>query len=103
MPTDHTFLFRKVFLSETTFTDYFKSRVETFLAHRPSKPHVRWGFVEDKDWKMPEHIDYQRAQTAMEVMGKSNLIPYGGSQTYRQMCRWVPASLLHLHSKTPPG
>jgi hypothetical protein len=74
-------------LSEDQFTPWFQDHIIDFLSKRPSKPKATFGLVSKEDWDIPAHIDMVKAKERWDRMGKSGRIPYGGSKSYRQMCR----------------
>jgi alpha 1,2-mannosyltransferase len=76
----------QIFLSEEPFTPWFKDHVNDFLSKRPTKPKASFGLVPKEDWGIPAHIDMLKAKENWRKMG-SGRIPYGGSKSYRQMCR----------------
>ena len=46
-----------------------------------------YGRVPPQHWSYPPHIDRGRAAAAREAA--AGRMPYGGSESYRHMCRWV--------------
>ncbi|EST07769.1 Glycosyl transferase, family 15 [Kalmanozyma brasiliensis GHG001] len=71
-----------VFLNEKPFSANFKLRVE-----RAVSSSVEFGLVPPEMWDIPPHIDLVKAQKSWDRAKKSGM-PYGGSQSYRQMCRF---------------
>lgn len=71
-----------VFLNEVPFSDAFKLRIQ-----RAVSSSVEFGVIPPEVWDIPEHINMTRAQRAWEKARKGGM-PYGGSQSYRQMCRF---------------
>ncbi|UZJ55179.1 hypothetical protein CBS101457_004499 [Exobasidium rhododendri] len=78
-----------IFLSEIPFTPWFQNHVNDFLSKRPSKPKARFGLVSKEDWDVPAHIDMVKAKERWRRMSLSGRVPYGGSKSYRQMCRYM--------------
>lgn len=76
------FQYPYVFLNDKPFTENFKKYVSQ-LTDAP----VEFGIVPPEHWKQPEWIDEQKATAAREDMMRNNVI-YGGSITYRNMCRF---------------
>ncbi|PWN33815.1 nucleotide-diphospho-sugar transferase, partial [Meira miltonrushii] len=79
--------YKYIFLSEKPFTPFFKNRMAAFLQDFPSPPEVEYGLVPKEDWDIPSHINMTKAQERWNRMSKTR-IPYGGSKSYRQMCRF---------------
>ncbi|KAH8105096.1 glycosyltransferase family 15 protein [Cristinia sonorae] len=70
------------FLNEEEFSDEFKQRVSNVV----SGP-VSFGLIPHDHWFQPDSIDEAKATAAREKMQKDNII-YGGSVSYRNMCRF---------------
>jgi alpha 1,2-mannosyltransferase len=83
-----------VFLSEVPFTDWFKEHVNNFLIGAPSRPKVHYGLVDKATWDIPAHIDVAKAKERWAKMQKTG-VPYAGSQSYRQMCRYYSGPIFH--------
>ncbi|KAI0067471.1 glycosyltransferase family 15 protein [Artomyces pyxidatus] len=71
-----------VFLNEEPFTDEFKRRVQVLT----SAP-VSFGLIPPDMWYQPSWIDEEKATAARLKMEEDNII-YGGSLSYRNMCRF---------------
>ncbi|KAJ7155949.1 glycosyltransferase family 15 protein [Mycena crocata] len=71
-----------VFLNEEPFSDGFKKRVSALTDGK-----VQFGLIPHDHWYQPSWIDETRATAAREEMVKNNVI-YGGSVSYRNMCRF---------------
>ncbi|TKY87224.1 hypothetical protein EX895_003901 [Sporisorium graminicola] len=71
-----------VFLNDKPFSDTFKLRIS-----RAVSSSVEFGLVPPEMWDIPPSIDLVKAQKSWDKMGKSGT-PYGGSKSYRQMCRF---------------
>ncbi|GAK63672.1 glycosyltransferase family 15 protein [Moesziomyces antarcticus] len=71
-----------VFLNDKPFSDNFKLRIT-----RAVSSSVEFGQVPPEMWDIPPEIDMVRARKAWD-RAASRGMPYGGSQSYRQMCRF---------------
>ncbi|OSX62706.1 glycosyltransferase family 15 protein [Postia placenta MAD-698-R-SB12] len=71
-----------VFLNDDDFSDDFKTRISNVV----SGP-VSFGRVPREHWVQPASIDEDRARAGREKMEKDGII-YGGSLSYRNMCRF---------------
>ncbi|KAF9032408.1 glycosyltransferase family 15 protein [Panaeolus papilionaceus] len=71
-----------VFLNEEPFTDEFKKRVSVL-----SSAKMEFGLIPKEHWFQPDWIDEKKAQAGREKMVEKNII-YGGSVSYRNMCRF---------------
>ncbi|THH26879.1 hypothetical protein EUX98_g7307 [Antrodiella citrinella] len=71
-----------VFLNEEPFSDEFKRRISNVISGQ-----VSFGQIPHDHWYQPESIDEPKASAAREQMVKDNII-YGGSVSYRNMCRF---------------
>lgn len=79
---NHKFKYPWVFLNEQPFSDEFKTRVSNVV----SGP-VDFGLIPDDHWLQPDWIDEMKATAARNKMVQDNII-YGGSVSYRNMCRF---------------
>ena len=70
------------FLNEEPFSDEFKTRVSNVI----SGP-VEFGLIPHDHWFQPEWIDEAKATAGRDKMVQDNII-YGGSVSYRNMCRF---------------
>lgn len=71
-----------VFLNEVPFTNDFKKRVSVL-----SKASMEFGMIPRDHWFQPKWIDETKARKSRNMMTKQRVI-YGGSVTYRNMCRY---------------
>ncbi|KII84909.1 glycosyltransferase family 15 protein [Plicaturopsis crispa FD-325 SS-3] len=71
-----------VFLNEEPFTDEFKKRVSVL-----TKAPIEFGLIPKEHWEQPSFIDVDRATESRKKMEQDNII-YGGSLSYRNMCRF---------------
>ncbi|KIP04630.1 glycosyltransferase family 15 protein [Phlebiopsis gigantea 11061_1 CR5-6] len=70
------------FLNEEPFSDEFKTRVSNVI----SGP-VEFGLIPREHWYQPEWVDEAKATAGRDKMVQDNII-YGGSVSYRNMCRF---------------
>lgn len=71
-----------VFLNDKPFSENFKLRIT-----RAVSSSVEFGLVPPEMWDIPSHIDLEKAKKSW-AKAKTSGMPYGGSQSYRQMCRF---------------
>ncbi|KAI0824385.1 glycosyltransferase family 15 protein [Trametes gibbosa] len=71
-----------VFLNEEPFSDEFKTRVSNVI-----NGEVTFGQIEHDHWFQPDWIDEEKATAGRDKMVQDNII-YGGSKSYRNMCRF---------------
>ncbi|PWZ00450.1 glycosyl transferase [Testicularia cyperi] len=71
-----------VFLNEVPFSDAFKLRIQRAVSGT-----AEFGLIPPEMWNIPPHIDIERAHKAWKK-AKSQGMPYGGSASYRMMCRF---------------
>ncbi|KAH9930442.1 glycosyltransferase family 15 protein [Epithele typhae] len=69
------------FMNEEPFTDDFKTRMRNIIYGE-----VTFLQVPRDHWFQPDRIDEEKAQAHRQQMEKDN-VPYGGSLSYRNMCR----------------
>ncbi|KXN83452.1 Glycolipid 2-alpha-mannosyltransferase 2 [Leucoagaricus sp. SymC.cos] len=79
---NRNFNYPYVLLNDVPFDDKFKNGVR---AATNSK--VEFGVISPEHWNQPEWIDEQRATAAREKMVEAG-VKYGGSVSYRNMCRF---------------
>ncbi|KAI0048474.1 glycosyltransferase family 15 protein [Auriscalpium vulgare] len=79
---NRNFQYPWVFLNDEPFDDNFKKRVSV-LTTAP----VSFGVIPKDMWHQPPWIDEERASAARQKMVDDNII-YGGSLSYRNMCRF---------------
>lgn len=78
-----------VFLNDEPFTDEFKRRVSVLIRSK-----VEFGQVPKEHWAQPDWIDEEKATAEREKMVEENVI-YGGSVSYRNMCRFNSGFFFH--------
>lgn len=71
-----------VFLNEEPFTDEFKTRLSVL-----SSAKMEFGLIPRDHWFQPDSIDEAKAKASRDKMVEKNII-YGGSVSYRNMCRF---------------
>jgi len=71
-----------VLLNEEEFTEDFKTRIQVL-----TDAVVEFGVIPHDDWYQPDWIDEEKATAGREQMMSEGLI-YGGSVSYRNMCRF---------------
>ncbi|KAI0643423.1 glycosyltransferase family 15 protein [Trametes meyenii] len=71
-----------VFLNEEPFSDEFKTRISNVI-----NGEVTFGQIPREHWYQPDWIDEEKAKAGREKMVQDNII-YGGSLSYRNMCRF---------------
>ncbi|KAI0324225.1 glycosyltransferase family 15 protein [Cubamyces sp. BRFM 1775] len=71
-----------VFLNEEPFSDEFKTRVSNVI-----NGEVIFGQVPQDHWYPPDWVDEEKAKAGRDKLVENN-IPYGGSVSYRNMCRF---------------
>ncbi|KAJ2881846.1 hypothetical protein H4R27_003822 [Coemansia aciculifera] len=71
-----------LFLNDEPFTDEF---MQTIAASTTSN--VTFALIPQDHWSVPEFVDESRALAARQQMAANNVI-YGGSLSYRHMCRF---------------
>ncbi|KAF8797772.1 glycosyltransferase family 15 protein [Phlegmacium glaucopus] len=76
------FQYPYVFLNEEPFTDDFKRRLSVL-----SSAKMEFGVIPREHWFQPESIDEIKATASRNKMMEQNII-YGGSVSYRNMCRF---------------
>ncbi|PVF94299.1 putative mannosyltransferase [Serendipita vermifera] len=79
---NHQYHYPYVFLNEEPFTDEFKRWTSTVVSSK-----VQYGHIPPEHWYQPDDIDEARAAASREDMVKNRVI-YGGSVSYRNMCRF---------------
>ncbi|EGV64204.1 hypothetical protein PSN45_003666 [Yamadazyma tenuis] len=72
-----------VFLNDEPFTQLFMESVTAFV---PAS-RVRFGVVPRDHWSYPDWVDVKKAAAVRQAMEKANIV-YGGSESYRHMCRF---------------
>ncbi|KDE03062.1 hypothetical protein MVLG_06423 [Microbotryum lychnidis-dioicae p1A1 Lamole] len=83
---NHKYGYPWIFLNNEPFTEEFKERTSQFTSGECS-----YGLIDPSEWptgnSMPENINVTLATERISAMGQKP-IPYGGSITYRKMCRY---------------
>lgn len=72
-----------IFLNDDSFTDNFKSTVSKL-----TNANVTFGEIDHNMWGYPAYINQTFAAERREIM-KEQGVPYGGSESYRHMCRYM--------------
>jgi len=76
------FQYPYVFLNDEPFTDAFKTRLSVLTAAK-----MEFGLIPPEHWSQPDSIDENKATASRNKMVEQNII-YGGSVSYRNMCRF---------------
>ncbi|KAJ3556164.1 hypothetical protein NP233_g12040 [Leucocoprinus birnbaumii] len=71
-----------VLLNEVLFTEEFKKRIRVLTSAK-----VEFGLIPPDHWYQPDWIDEVKATEGRDKMVANNII-YGGSVSYRNMCRF---------------
>ncbi|TBU53620.1 alpha-1,2-mannosyltransferase [Dichomitus squalens] len=71
-----------VFLNEEPFSEEFKRRVSNVISGV-----AKFGQIPQEHWFQSDWIDEEKAQASRDEMVSQNII-YGGSVSYRNMCRF---------------
>ncbi|TBU02170.1 glycolipid 2-alpha-mannosyltransferase, partial [Hamiltosporidium magnivora] len=71
-----------VFLNDNDFTEEFKSKIKSVVSST-----VEFGKINYPMWGPPKHINMDKAKENMKSLESQNII-YGGSLSYRNMCRF---------------
>ena len=73
-----------VFLNEVPFDDEFKARVSA-----ATTAEVQFGLINPEEWYQPDWIDEELVQEGKNRLDSLSIpIPYYGSSSYRNMCRY---------------
>lgn len=80
------FRYPYVFLNDEPFEDVFKEQILSIVSGG-SNAMVKFGLVPKEHWSYPSWIDQKLAEKNRNDM-KSRRIMYGGSESYRFMCRY---------------
>ncbi|VDB92017.1 unnamed protein product [Peniophora sp. CBMAI 1063] len=78
-----------VFLNEEEFSEDFKTRVGNLIAGE-----VKFGVIPHDHWYQPDWIDEDRAKKGRQELVRNKVI-YGGSVSYRNMCRFNSGFFYH--------
>ncbi|KAJ3771276.1 glycosyltransferase family 15 protein [Lentinula raphanica] len=76
------FRYPYVFLNEEPFSDDFKKRISVL-----SDAKMEFGTIPREHWYQPSSIDEEKAEAGRNRMVEQGII-YGGSVSYRNMCRF---------------
>ncbi|KAF4600389.1 glycosyltransferase 15 family protein [Pleurotus pulmonarius] len=79
---NHKYQYPYVFLNEVEFSDDFKRRISNIVSTS-----AEFGVIPHDHWYQPDWIDEAKATSGRDKMVKDNII-YGGSVSYRNMCRF---------------
>ncbi|RKP12470.1 putative mannosyltransferase [Piptocephalis cylindrospora] len=79
---NRNFNYPYVFLNDEPFTEEFKTYTQSL-----TKAECKYGLIPKEHWSYPSWIDQTRAKEAREDMKRRKII-YGGSESYRNMCRY---------------
>lgn len=79
---NHRYNYPWVFLNEEEFSEEFKTRVSNVV-----RGPVEFGLIPHDHWFQPDWIDEEKATAGRNKMVEDNII-YGGSVSYRNMCRF---------------
>ncbi|EJD07257.1 glycosyl transferase [Fomitiporia mediterranea MF3/22] len=71
------------FLNEVPFSLEFKKRVRELASGE-----VKFGLIRSEDWYPPDWLDEEKYEHDRKEMEKLRTVPYAGSTTYRNMCRF---------------
>ncbi|KAK9475224.1 nucleotide-diphospho-sugar transferase [Dipodascopsis tothii] len=71
-----------IFLNDLPFSDEFVKYTSSLVSGE-----AYYGIIDRENWEMPEWIDRKKAKASMQSMEKQNIL-YGGSESYRHMCRF---------------
>lgn len=72
-----------VFLNDDEFTPEFV-RLTSALVSGTAK----YGKIPTEHWSVPDFIDKEKLDEQLKIFGAKPKIPYGGSLSYRHMCRY---------------
>ncbi|KAF7794142.1 hypothetical protein EIP86_005273 [Pleurotus ostreatoroseus] len=75
------------FLNEEPFSEEFKRCVGARASGRTAAEQATFGQIPHDHWYQPDWIDEKKAEAGRDKMVKDNII-YGGSVSYRNMCRF---------------
>ena len=80
---NHVYHYPWTFLNEVPFTLDFKRRVREVASGS-----VEFGLIKSEDWYPPDWIDEEKYERDRKALENLHVVPYGGSMTYRNMCRF---------------
>lgn len=70
------------FLNDEPFTEQFKNYTSIMASGE-----IEFGQLGSEEWGMPEWISEEKFRENAKRMEEEEVL-YGGSKTYRNMCRW---------------
>ncbi|KAL1914667.1 uncharacterized protein VTP21DRAFT_8078 [Calcarisporiella thermophila] len=79
---NHKYNYPYIFLNDVEFEEEFKTLTQSLTN---AKTH--YGVIPHEHWSIPHWVDEEKAREAREQMAANNII-YGGSLSYRHMCRF---------------
>jgi hypothetical protein len=79
---NHRFNYPWIFLNEEPFTDEFKN-----LTASMTNAEVHYGLIPEEHWSYPDWVDQDYAAATRRQMQREKIV-YGGSESYRHMCRY---------------
>ncbi|KAL1932123.1 hypothetical protein VTP01DRAFT_9179 [Rhizomucor pusillus] len=79
---NHKFNYPYIFLNDEPFTDDFKH-----LTASLTNAETKYGLIPEEHWGYPSWIDVGKANASRKAMEEAGII-YGGSLSYRHMCRF---------------
>jgi hypothetical protein len=71
-----------LFLNDVPFTDKFKAKMRSL-----SNASMEFGLIPREHWSVPDWIDKTKFEASRKALHDKK-IPYGGSESYRHMCRF---------------
>lgn len=80
---NHRYHYPWVFLNDVPFNDVFIKETTKRASGK-----TQYGIIPKHQWSIPDEIDTEKMQAAMDDMVKNRVI-YGGSLSYRHMCRYI--------------
>lgn len=92
---NHKYNYPWVFLSDEPFSYEFKRRVQVL-----TDADVSFGLIPRETWVQPPWIDEERARKGRNMLTQEGVI-YGGSVSYRNMCRFNSGFFFHHELLTP--
>lgn len=79
---NHKFHYDWVFLNDAEFSEEFKKVTTAFVSGK-----TYYGRIPKAHWSIPDYVDADKAAAARQQMADNQII-YGGSESYRHMCRF---------------
>lgn len=78
---NHKYKYPWTFLNDVEFTEEFIRETTKRASGK-----TEYGLIPKEHWSVPDRIDQDKMKSAMDQMVKDRVI-YGGSLSYRHMCR----------------